>query len=779
MKKGFASMTIVYSFLLVFLLTLVSLLAIYTQKARFVDTIVENGKEEISGITSTAGYQKIIYSGNNQSFLINAKGELMAWGYNDCGQLGIGSNSISYIPVKVVNTDNTKFIKISSGINHSLAIDEAGSLWAFGCNNYGQLGNGSSTASTLPTKITNTEGTDFVEVVASRVYSLAIDENGSLWAWGANGSGQLGDNSTTTKVSPVEIINTSNTDFVSISSYHTHSLAIDEAGSLWAWGDNSSYELGNNSTAISKIPIIITANTYKKVAAGYLYSAAIDTNGYLYTWGDDTYGQLGNGSTGATKVPTQITNTDNTKFVNVATGKYHMGAIDEAGALWMWGYNNHGQLGDNSTTARISPVKIINPEGKKFVSISMGDYHTQAIDEAGNVFIWGYNGYGQLGHNGITAQSLIPIIIVTSKANKLYAGNSSSYSLDTSNNLWVWGDGSYGQLGNGSSASYGSARRITNSDNAKFMNISTSVSSYYFVLGIDENGSLWTWGYNYYGLGIYKTSVDIPTKITNTDNTKFVAIGAGGSHGFAIDEVGALWAWGLNNFGQLGNGNNNNSSIPIKITNTDNTKFISVAGGNFHSLAIDEAGALWAWGYNSYGQLGNGNTNNSNIPKKITNTDNTKFVSVWAGGSHSIAIDEAGSLWAWGYNGNGQLGDGSTNNSNIPIKITNIDNTKFLIVAVGASHNLAIDEAGSLWVWGYNNYGQLGDNSVTTRTLPEKITNILGTKFIAISAGGSHSLGVDNTGVLWAWGYNSTYQLGNNFTTQSLVPTRIALIYTR
>ena len=292
-----------------------------------------------------------------------------------------------------------------------------------------------------------------------------------------------------------------------------------------------------------------------------------------------------------------------------------------------------------------------------------------------------------------------------------------------------------------------------------------------FSIVTDNSNTLWGWGsYNSYGqLGNNNTSTVLsPIKINTV--LKFSKISSRQWHSIAIDTEGNLWAWGRNDYGQLGNGTTTNSSVPVQIKS--DKKFKEASTGYWHSLAIDTEGNLWTWGYNGdgqygYGQLGNGTKTYSSVPIQIMS--GTKFKIISAGYSHSLAIDTEGNLWTWGSNKYGQLGNDSTTDSLIPIQI--MSGTKFKSVSAGYWHSLAVDAEGNLWSWGWNGYGDLGNGTTTTSKIPIQIKS--GTKFKSISAGNSHNLAIDDSGNLWAWGKNDYGQLGNGTTTKSLVPIQI------
>lgn len=325
----------------------------------------------------------------------------------------------------------------------------------------------------------------------------------------------------------------------------------------------------------------------------------------------------------------------------VSGGTRYTGFIDENGALWTWGDNEYGKLGNGSTKESSTPVKVLDDN---VAAVSCGDRHTAAIKTDGTLWTWGWNYYGQLGNGG------------GGNATDEYNGPYQTVPVKVLDNVAAVNCG-----GNRTAA-------------------------------IKTDGSLWMWG----GYG----GSNVPVKVL--DNV--AAVSCGGGHTAAIKTDGTLWTWGSNSNGELGNGSTKESDAPMKVL--DNVAAVSCGGA---SAAIKTDGSLWMWGSNSIGQLGNGGGGNvtslsgvtiQTVPVKVL--DNVTAVS--CGGGHTAALKTDGSLWIWGLNAYGALGNGATVPSSTPMKV--LDNVT--AVSCGSNYTAVLKTDGSLWTWGGNGFGELG-----------------------------------------------------------------------
>ncbi len=364
---------------------------------------------------------------------------------------------------------------------------------------------------------------------------------------------------------------------------------------------------------------------------------------------------------------------------------------------------------------------------------------------------------------------------------QISAGYAHSVELKSNGTVWTWGDNSGYQLGLGSgfTASYSSVAEEVSG----ISGVIAVAAGEDHTLALKSDGTVWAWGENNHGqLGNVDlvgtasySNVPIQVSIPIPSNVPVIAIAAGTEFSMALDNNGAVWAWGLNDNSQLGVSTLNtiDQYTPVNIT-TPNTlpKITQIAAGQSHALAVDTNGSVWAWGNNSKGQLGIGSTIDSIIPVQVTGLSGV--ASVAEGDFNSFALKSDGTVWAWGLNAAGQLGIGSNTDSDVPVPVSTFTGGVTGISA-GYSQTIALKSDGTIWAWGGNAAGELGNGSTTSSNTPQPNGFTAAT---SCSAGNFFTLALKNDGTAWAWGDNSSGQLGNaafeplpSFGTPSPTPT--------
>jgi hypothetical protein len=327
---------------------------------------------------------------------------------------------------------------------------------------------------------------------------------------------------------------------------------------------------------------------------------------------------------------------------------------------------------------------------------------------------------------------------------------------DISGAPYAWGDNSFGELGDATGTQHDSPEPVTLASGVTATAVSAGGT---FSLAIGSDGNLYAWGDNTAGeLGdSTSTQHESPEPVTLATGVKPAAISAGEVDSLAIGSDGNLYAWGDNSNGELGDGTTTSRNSPEVVTLADGVKPTAISAGKASGggLAIGSDGNLYAWGDNSNGQLGDGTTTGHDSPEVVTLADGVKPTAISAGVLNNLAVGSDGKLYAWGYNGDGELGDGSTTDQDSPEVITLAAGVTPTGMSAGADFSLAIGSDGNLYAWGDNTFGELGDGTTTSHHSPEVITLATGVKPTSVSAAGFDGLAIGSDGNLYAWGSNT------------------------
>ena len=690
----------------------------------------------------------------------------------------------------------------------TLVLRDTGEIFGSGANDYGQLGTGDNNFSGTQVQVYSTgvlAGKTIVSISSGESFALALDDDGKVYAWGDNASGQLGDGSTTTSFAPVEVdVSGALEDkkIVSISAGPAHALALDDDGVVYAWGENGTGQLGDNTLVDSSSPIAVSGGSLagisvEAIAAGGQafddpngFSVALGTNGRVYTWGSNKYGQLGIGNTTNSKLPVAVDSSDalsGKTVVSIAAGSRSVLALDSDGFVSSWGGNSQGQLGDGTTSNRSSPVEV-DPTGalagKVIKQIAAGYLFSLAVDAAGVAYAWGGNVFGELGDGTQTGRTT-PVAVVSSgvlsgeKIVEIKAGYHSAVALTDTGKVVAWGYDGDNQAGLDYWPNVKTPQASSFTGSLSGQSVTAASFGNGFSIFLDADGVVHGVGYNgslQVGTASPERVLD-PVLIGQGDGAlvskEVVAISAGVDHSLALDTDGKVYAWGVNGFGQLGIGTTV-ASVPTLVEGVLATKrIVEIAAGGNHSLALDSDGVVYAWGRNASGQLGTGDNTNSSVPVVVSALSSKVVNSITAGESFSAALTSASEVYTWGKNNLGQLGNGSGVESNLPIEISStgdLSGKTITRLVAGGFHALALDSNGSLYGWGANYYGQLGDGTLVGSPIPKAINGgaIAGKTIASVDGGADHSLVIDTDGVGYSWGYGVTGQLGNGTIEESV-----------
>ena len=402
---------------------------------------------------------------------------------------------------------------------HSMIIKTDGSLWGFGRNDTGQLGDGTTTNRNTPTMIISS---GVAQVACGHKHTLVLKTDGSLWTFGQNSYGQLGNGNTTNRSTPLQILPSGVSQ---VSAGYYHSLVLKTDGSLWAFGRNHNGQLGNGNTTNLSTPTQILTSGVSKIAAGGYFSLISKTDGSLWGFGLNGSGQLVDGTTTNRNTPTQSTITSLSKF---SSGGENSLIIKTDGSLLAVGRNNEGQLGDGTTTNRNTPTQILSGSVNNFYADL---YHSFIVKEDGSLWAMGQNTNGQLG-DGTTTNRNTPTQILSSGVEQAVGGYYHSLILKTDGSLWSMGQNSYGQLGDGSTTNRNTPTQILSSGVASLSDVtpqSTNLTTINFDDAFAEHGNGFNPATYYSGVSISGTYFGVVGGVGNGDPGNWSLAGSNGS----------------------------------------------------------------------------------------------------------------------------------------------------------------------------------------------------------------------------------------------------------
>lgn len=807
-------------------------------------------------------------TGSAFSLALCSDGTIAGWGSNLFGALGIRNNSSKFVaePTPVDKTgvlaDKT-VIALSAGLGHTLALCSDGTVAAWGYGYPGQLGDNGSVNRAVPVAVSTSGvllGKTVIAISAGDDHSLALGSDGSVFAWGYNHDGELGNGDTLNAAVPVKVDTTGvllNKTVIAIAAGGSHNLALCSDGTLAAWGANNEGQLGTGNIVPSTVPVAVNVSgalsgkTVVKIAAGGSNSMALCSDGTLAVWGYDGYIYLGNAilpPRPARSLPVIVSGTGalaGKTVTSIAAGSVHCLARCSDGTLAAFGGNMDGQVGSGSEAVSIlEPAAVHTSSNSPFLQVASGSMaeHSLALVAAQpfpQMLVTQADGTRLISGSTVDFGSLVPGATITKTFTVKNTGTATLISHFSS--LF-----NYDMAETGFNFVTLPPGVLAPDEEGTFVVSFTPVNfgTRTVQMVIDSNDAV-TLGFHVTLTGsrsnslpaAFNTATDVPltsssvsatgatvtlainfapsvgTSLTVVNNTgldfihgtfgnlaqgqpvdlaydgttyHFVANYYGGTgNDLVLQWAGAqAVAWGWNDHGQLGNNTvvNTITSAPALVASSgvlSGRTVTAVAAGETFSLALCSDGSIAAWGNNNHGQLGNNSTADSALPVQVDATGvlaGKTVIAIAAGYEHSLALCTDGSLAAWGLNVNGALGNNSSVNSSVPVLVDMtgaFNGRKVVTISAGLFHSLALCSDGRVAAWGDNFSGELGNNSKTQSHVPVLVDTsgeLYGKTVIAIAAGPQANMALCSDGTLVTWGSNGYGEAGNNSTTGSLVP---------
>jgi len=648
---------------------------------------------------------------------------------------------------------------ISSDQNTCAVTEPDGEVFCWGKNDQWQLLDGThSSPVPLPRKIPGLKDVLSIQVKDNNVCVLTKER--ILWCWGDNSQGQLGIGSSLSYSIPV-----SPGYLSTVAQYSVglgHACEVDDTHLAACWGQNDYGQADGQDTINYNLPVLLPLEHVASIGAGYQYTCALIQDGTVQCWGINTYGQLGNGTNtnSITPVPVQgITNA-----VELSVGFYHACVRTSDGLIRCWGYNGYGELGISSVTS--SNIPVTHPTLNGVLQVNVGIFHTCVLDLNHHLECWGNGSDGQLG-NGSLSDSYTPVQVSNLDSIHQYSiGQRQGCVVQDDSKLKCWGRNDNGQVGNGTFVNQATPVEIHLPNSPSSLSFSLLVSGDLAQCGRREDGRNFCWGRGDRGtIGNGDTNTPtFPTEISNN----FIHFSLGFIHtcGSTID--GDVWCWGANGNGQLGPNTplGYNNPIPVQVSGVSNVTELAASAES--NCALLEDHTIRCWGDDFLGQLGDGTNNPSAMPVTVQGINNAVRIAGNARGEHFCAVLQTGGVACWGSNSHGQLGldPNTASSSNIPLGVPLISNA--IQVSVGGEYTCVLLQSGKIECFGNNADGQLGDNTTTDAYLPTEVSGL--NNVSQLTAGYNHTCALLTSGITKCWGYNADGELGVGRSQNSSIP---------
>lgn len=446
-------------------------------------------EEEYAPLIKVMENAKKIAAGFCHDVVLDHSGMIWGWGSNHSGQLGDGYLSRIPSPIHVNYVQDVK--AMAAAYSHNILARTDGSVYTWGSNYYGELGNGTTIASRIPHKIGDFEDVEAVYALPSKG-GYVLTSDGTVWGWGPNGSGQLGNGTFEDSLVPVQVQGLTGVKSISIGG--THVLALKNDGTVWSWGNNYSGQLGDATNTKRNVPVrVANINNIVEISAGDSHSLALQSNGAVYAWGSNSYGALGDGTTIGRQVPTRILVGQDIQSIKAVFCRSL--ALRQDGTVLAWGMTTYGHIGHKQTAYERNPVEMIGD----VVSIAASDHTTYVVKRDGSAYAWGHSSSGTMLGGGATSLSyaFTPVKIKNiNNVRTIFPTGSTIFAITEDGTVWAWGMVDGGGLGNGSPTH---SREYTPKQLNNIENIKSIINGSEHSFAIAEDGRVYGWGYNQEG----------------------------------------------------------------------------------------------------------------------------------------------------------------------------------------------------------------------------------------------------------------------------------------
>ena len=595
--------------------------------------------------TATVGTWQDVATGDGSTCAVHANRSLWCWGRGADARTGLGTNADRLRPEQVGTSFGWR--QAALGAQHGCATRVDGTLWCWGDSGDGQTAGAGST--TTPTQIGTSTMWRTVTSYDDTVCATQIDD--SLWCWGRNDAGQVGNGTVGISVFAATQIGSG---WAQVQAGAEHTCGVKTDGSLWCWGLNDRGQLGDGTTATRNAPARIGLDSdWDSAVPADGATCARKTNGTLRCWGDARFGQLGTNTRGDSHRPVQVGTASNWRQVSTESGSVCATRTD--GSLYCWGRNDFGQLGDGTQVERRTPVRT--GAAMTWDLVETGFVYAVAIRGDGTLWGWGSNSGGNLGlGNGVSPQ-LSPVATATLAGWTQVAAGSQTTALAADRTIWGYGGNFNGELGDGTLTTAFTPTRM--SEIGPWRSVARSTNG---ACAVHDDRSVWCWGFNpNNGFDASPAGPHTPARLETDFDWDRVAIGRG--HVLAVKTNGTLWGRGWNAHAQLGLASGTSPTQINQMTQIDSetTWAQAVASNGGQSCAIRVDGSAFCWGQNYWGEVGVAPPATSVAPTRIPGSwlqiDVSGTLNPGDSANTTCGVRTDGTMWCWGSNRYGQLGN--------------------------------------------------------------------------------------------------------------------------
>lgn len=678
----------------------------------------------------------LLDASSNHVCALDGSGAARCWGRGDRGQLGDGRTEDSAVPVAVAG--GHAFREIAVGYDFTCGLSIAGIAYCWGSGDSGQLGNGTTADQGTPAPVS--AGVAFSSIVAGFFHACGITAEGEAYCWGSRVAGELGDGETTDhRTTPGPVAGDLRFAVLSAGEFHTCGVTI--YGEAYCWGSNLNGEVGDGTETRRSVPVPVAGgHTFVDVSAGIGLSCGVTVAGSGWCWGGGVFGELGNGVGTDSPVPVAVSGGD--VFTEVTAGASHACGVTGSGSVLCWGLNHLGQLGKGDANSATTP-RPVQASGLEFRQVTLGRDHTCGITAANAVHCWGSRESGLLGDGSLPYVTSPVAVSGGLRFSSVVAGGRQTCGLETdTGRLYCWGSSRW-ELDR-SQDDVTTPEPLSMPPGVELVSLTGGSDD---MCGLTADGEAYCWGSNNLGkLGTGTgTDSDVPVPVAGGHRFRSLSAGDAGTCGALLDG-GRLYCWG-----SVLNGPFLGEWAPVPVE--DDAAYEEVAAGFTHTCATRTDREAYCWGINFGWQFGNGTDVDSEVP--VPMSGGYSYSALAAGEYHTCGLERVDGR-AYCAGSGAAAGVGGFYLRPTPTEVPG--GLSFADITAGRSHTCATVPGDTVYCWGVNSNGELGNGTTSSSATPAPV---LGPPLRKPSSRGSYTCALDADGAAWCWGRADHGGLGN------------------